>query len=324
MKLTISQSKIIDCLKLLMAFLVVGIHVGKVAEYQYPDCLEFLTRIAVPFFFGVSGFLSYNSAVCGKLINSLYKYFYYFLIWVIVYVLFAAACYLKNDSFDVVIQYFSFRCFFITGEPPMAWHLWYLHAMILLILVISLCFRIKVKSINRFLFFLWIISIIILVLREITDYSGIWESDILHYLSMNHYQNALFTGLPVFLTGMVVAAVSDKIRQNLNTFIASVLLFSVSFILFLFGLHLYVVVSSLSMLLFVLSVNINIGIETNIIRELSKYVFFLHLIFVFLLRSRFNNVYFLWVFVIAATLIVSLLLILTNNKKLQLYGRKNK
>ena len=104
MKLSTTQSNILDCLKLLMAFLVVGIHVGKVAEYQYPNLVEFFTRIAVPFFFGVSGFLSYNSAISGDLIKSVYKYLRIYCVWVIVYMPFAAVYYMKND----ITSYYAF------------------------------------------------------------------------------------------------------------------------------------------------------------------------------------------------------------------------
>ena len=47
----ISTYPMLDVGKLIMSFLVVGIHVGRVKHYIFPDLLEFLTRIAVPFFF---------------------------------------------------------------------------------------------------------------------------------------------------------------------------------------------------------------------------------------------------------------------------------
>lgn len=196
----------------------------------------------------------------------------------------------------------------------MAWHLWYVHAMIITILTISVSLKLRIKSTKRLLLALWLFSILFFVLRWITDSSNMWYNEILQNLYMCNYQNALFTGLPIFLTGMVVAATSDKIKYNLITFMASVLLLTASYSLFLHEFPVFVVVSSFAMLLMILSVNIKISFDTIMIRELSKYVFFLHLIFVFLLRGHIIDVYLFWITVTAFTLLSSILLIWTKRK----------
>ena len=47
----------VDIVKFIMAILVVGIHCSVVGYGQYPQWLNFINKLAVPFFFVTTGFL---------------------------------------------------------------------------------------------------------------------------------------------------------------------------------------------------------------------------------------------------------------------------
>lgn len=47
----------VDIVKFIMAILVVGIHCNGIGYGQYPHWLDFINKLAVPFFFVTTGFL---------------------------------------------------------------------------------------------------------------------------------------------------------------------------------------------------------------------------------------------------------------------------
>ena len=54
---------VLDAMKIIMAFFVVGIHTGTITNTQYPWALDILLASAVPFFFFCSGFLLQNKII---------------------------------------------------------------------------------------------------------------------------------------------------------------------------------------------------------------------------------------------------------------------
>ena len=146
----------IDLVKLFMASCVVTIHVSKLSNYSLPPVLDYMVKLAVPFFYVVSGYYIYpilfgKSAGGGRI---LLKYIKMYVIWTLVYLPFAALYYLREDySFLGALKDYLGN-FILTGETPLAWHMWYLHTLIISVaIIIGLVFtktRIEVLSILIF------------------------------------------------------------------------------------------------------------------------------------------------------------------------------
>ena len=66
----LSRYNVIDIVKLFMAFLVIGAHVGTLFGTEYPQFVEFVVEsAAVPFFFICSGYFIQNKIVKKKRIS---------------------------------------------------------------------------------------------------------------------------------------------------------------------------------------------------------------------------------------------------------------
>ena len=77
-------------MKLLMAFLVVGIHVGSSFDTEYPVYVNFILEMAVPFFFLCSGFfiqtkIEKSDNCLHVLKKSLIRYLKLYFLWHVVY-----------------------------------------------------------------------------------------------------------------------------------------------------------------------------------------------------------------------------------------------
>lgn len=303
----------LDIVKLIMSFMVVGIHVGKVKQYIYPDLLEFLTRIAVPFFFTASGFFLHKYFVSRQFGKPIKKYIQLYITWVLVYSPFAVLFYKVNDY--TLLDAFSqwLEGFVITGEPPVAWHLWYVHSLIISVLIIALFIYIDKASVRKVIVSIWALSLILLSVRIIVGLAG-QENKInfLAVLAMENYQNALFWGLPLILTGTIIA--EYRLFEKSLHWLLYIILILVGFVLFLLNIQFFGIVTSIAIVTFCLSSKHQLKIDTIIIRDLSKYVFFIHLIFVFLLRDRIENIWMFWFVSISLSLIASYAIIVFKKK----------
>lgn len=143
----ITQFTWIDVAKLLMCFFVVSVHVC----YVFPtDSLlpDFLGHLAVPVFFVISGFFfgrQYLPASMGErriiVRKFLSRILLLYVIWTAIYLPIAFTYLLHHHSLQESLLLYV-RNVLLTGQNMMSWHLWYLHAMIVAILMIhffSLC-----------------------------------------------------------------------------------------------------------------------------------------------------------------------------------------
>lgn len=296
---------ILDIAKLIMSFLVVGIHVGKVKQYIYPDLLEFLTRIAVPFFFTVSGFFLHKYIVRKQFGKPIKKYIKLYITWALVYFPFSVLLFYRINDYTLLdtLVHWS-EGLFITGEPPATWHLWYVHSLIISILIIAFFTYINKTNARRIIVSLWTLSLILLSVRIIIDIIGQKNKIIfLSVLSMENYQNALFGGFPLILSGAIIAEYR-LFEQSFNRLLY-LLLIVVGYVLFHLNIQFFGILTSFAIVTYCLSSKHLLKTDTIVIRDLSKYVFFIHLVFVFLLRDRIENIWMLWLVSIILSLIAS-------------------
>ena len=308
----------IDFLKLIMSYLVIGIHVETITKCVYPGWVEFMIRMAVPFFFVASGYFLYEKWAKGDMEKpTLTKFVRIYVLWMLFYLPFAIIYYVKNDfAITDAITDYAFG-FFVQGETPMAWHMWYIHAMILVVAVLYILpspphtRRGISTSIER----LTAVSIVVLLGRIILDLRGFKLSDIA-IKSFTGYQSALFSGLPIVLCGMVVKKYGEKIKHpQLMTFVFIV----ASIVAFGLDIHIFELLIALALILFCVNIKVLPTTNTLYLRELSKYVYFLHLIVVFLLRGRIESEYAYWLVAAVLTTLLSVCAIyITKKLKLKL------
>ena len=153
----------LDAIKIIMAFLVVGIHTGTITNAQYPWGLELLLSIAVPFFFFCSGFLLQNKIINKQAeLNIIQKYLQktlkLYILWHLVYLpidlryMFHA----NNTLWKDLIVYI--KMLLLNGETYFTWPLWYLHGLLISVIIIWILRKLKTP-----LPIIWILSIVIMI-----------------------------------------------------------------------------------------------------------------------------------------------------------------
>lgn len=143
----------IDITKILMAFIVVGVHVNAFSPLG-DTFLNLLFRIPVPFFFVVSGFLLQNKIEKidneqEPLKNNITKVLRLYLLWTLVYLPLSIIVYHHNK--ETIMENISnyFHLFLFVGETKFAWPLWYLHSLLLALILIYFSFKLKIPLFVR-------------------------------------------------------------------------------------------------------------------------------------------------------------------------------
>ena len=197
------RNKLLDQIRLLAAFMVILIHAplpGMVGQ-----TLEAVCRVAVPLFFGISGYYAFGKSK-EKLMKSAKKtavmllwsvsiYFLWGILWSVY----------TGTTAKYLAEYFSVRTlaetvFLNTGV--LLGHLWFLLALLYCYLIYALLLRKASLRVRTGL------SVALLagffLVRELLKMKGI--SDPLYYL-----RNFLFVGIPFFLLGGIINQQKERL-----------------------------------------------------------------------------------------------------------------
>ena len=210
------QYELLNALKIIAAFFVVGIHVHFPGDFGRGFIA--VARFAVPFFFMVSGFFSYYEN--KNAINEKYKRKIRHLVTIfggsfLLYLAYECLVHIINNSLaDYLADRFSLMAlfeFFIFNHPRVKEALWFLPALIYVTVVF---FFLEKKGITKKMYFL--IPLLFLsgvVLREIPEFientPWIFEKSWL-------CRNWLFVGLPFFMTGHYIRANEEKLTKKFS------------------------------------------------------------------------------------------------------------
>lgn len=176
----------IDCYKCVCAFLVVLIH----SQYPYKDAVLPITTIAVPSFFCMSGFLSWNSLQKKERIYRIIK------ILLCSIGIFYCKTFLMSIISSRIFYFPSWQeiiDFFLFNDVSFANHLWYLSAYIYVLLMV--CFLGK---------------------KCVYAISFIFLGALVHWIAITKglpehvYRNAILQGLPYFSLGAFIRCLYDK------------------------------------------------------------------------------------------------------------------
>lgn len=187
----------LDIMKMFMAFLVVGIHVGSITDTEYPELLKLLLSTAVPFFFLCSGFFLQNKVFKTQdenntIIKYLQKTLKLYVIWHLIYLpvdlryMFHTGNSLWQDL-NIYAQMLLFK-----GETYFTWPLWYLHGLLIAVIIIGLMRKVKIP-----LPIIWLTSIVFMIVG-------------------NAERNGLCQGFAFVSTGMMLCCYMPHIAFKLK------------------------------------------------------------------------------------------------------------
>ena len=203
-----SRAEQIDALKAVCAFLVVCIHApfpGKIGEY-----FTSLTRVAVPIFFMITGFYYMNVVQRGKRLSQIKKVFWLavksnlvFLGWDFIYKIVKGKQELQIFFLDA-FSLDSIARFFLYNDNKISSHLWYLSAVLYVLLIIWFIDRLELR---KLLF--CIVPFLLLGDLVLGKYSLLrFNREIPYY----YIRNYLFVGVPYFCIGNLIYNFRTKIR----------------------------------------------------------------------------------------------------------------
>ncbi|WP_179348063.1 acyltransferase [Winogradskyella pacifica] len=147
----------IDYLRFIACFFVIMVHVPEIGSGIYEKVYTYISRIAVPIFFMMSGFLTlpYNGNLRQLFKKRLTRLFFPFLFWSIIYAI-IPYFYSEIDVIGMV------RKVFYIPLKLTAPHLWYMYSIIGLTLITPIISPwLKIASNKQLLFFLaiWLVTL---------------------------------------------------------------------------------------------------------------------------------------------------------------------
>jgi fucose 4-O-acetylase-like acetyltransferase len=217
----------IDILRFICAFLVVCIHV----EFSWDNgYMAAIATIAVPIFFMISGFFYSQTITCGKAKKQIVKIQklvivsnIFYLVWhLIIYGISGGGM----DYLKTTITVKSAAEFVIFNESPFSIHLWYLGA-ILYVLIIS---QTAIKK-NVFDSMYYLIPFLLIGDLVLGKYSVLlWGKDIYYLYS----RNCLFFALPYFLLGALIkkkyTVIADFLQNRKYLLVVAIPVFTATLI----------------------------------------------------------------------------------------------
>ena len=213
----------LDILKFICCFLIIFIHAPFPSEAGKYFCA--LCRIAVPIFLMITGFFYDNIRKNNKEKAQIKKIFKLLIFSNILYFCYSFLLSLvKNELNYFLVKSFSIKSllkFLFLNESPFGMHLWYLGA-ILYVLILNLIIEKKLKCGRKIFYFATPILLIIDLIFG--KYSILLLGQEFPYTLV---RNFMFVGIPYFSIGMYIKEKSEKLKSiNNKKIILSILLFS--------------------------------------------------------------------------------------------------
>lgn len=203
----------IDILRLICAFMVVFIHFP--CNYKIGSCFISICRIAVPIFFMITGFyyLKFEKKEQNNLIFKTFKLFIFanfiYILWDLTIALYTKKLVLTHYFeyfFEKYINQEKLLYLIFLNESPFSGHLWYLGAILYVLIIV------KFLNLKRNNYILLILALLIIDLT-FGKYSLLLFGQVFNYL---YLRNFLFVGLPYFLIGVLLFKNTDRIHYKIR------------------------------------------------------------------------------------------------------------
>ncbi len=201
----------LDTLKAICAFLVVCIHAPfSTAAGRY---FEDICRLAVPVFFMASGFFYPNTMRRGREAKQILRLLKLTLISMLCYFVWMYVFYrwTGQDFSYITDRLLSFKGIvklFVFNNVNFAYHLWYLLAIIYVLVMVKIAVRLRLK---KLLFRLC--PLLLLAGIALGKYSAVVFG---RFISIDIARNCYFLGLPFFCAGWYISENFERIKNRAN------------------------------------------------------------------------------------------------------------
>ena len=276
----------IDCMKVVMAIIVVAIHTSpqtNINNVLLKGFIPYLYNPAVPFFFTASGFLVWNKIYdstktekINRLKGWIIKTFRLYIVWTAIYLpLTIYGFHLDNISITKSIFIFLRNTVFV-GENYMSWPLWYLLGMLVaaVLIYIMVSLNTKVKAMYTFATVMALAGILLDYCHNNNILTAIVSPYFKLFLTT---RNGFFQGLPYIMIGISIA--NEGVIKSKKWLTA---IFVLSFIAHMFGYQLATFFMTYA--LFSLTIQFDLPErKDNLYRNCrltSTIIYFVHMIFV--------------------------------------------
>lgn len=317
-----SSLRLLDCMKLWMACVVVAIHTNPESSLHnlvFEKLANRFYELAVPFFFMASGFLVWHKIVNAdtekkkdRLKGWIRKTFRLYMVWTAIYLPFTLYGF-WHDGVSLTKSIVAFaRNVCLVGQNYLSWPLWYLLGMLVAGCIVYLLTKWGFK--NKVLYFVALAFAIGGVCLNYCQDNGIAPSITgIYFKLFQTTRNGFFEGLPYITLGIAVAS-GHKVKSKALLAI----LFIGSFVLHMMGLKLatYVTVYVLFCLVIQFDLpNRNDSLYANC-RLTSTIVYFVHMIWVGILTLLLPfEMSTLWLFVAVLLLSFATAAVVIRNKE---------
>jgi len=286
----VNRSLSIDILKIILAFMVVGIHSGFLEDVSALG--RYLTtaglfRIAVPIFFVINGFYFF-SVPPERVIFWFKRVIQLYLFWTLVYI----GYWFRMDTINLFEIVRAVKTILVGHE-----HLWYLPAMIGAALVLLPLRKLSTSALLATAVFLFSIGLAIQYLGNyhLIAYTSVDKA--LNNLAL--YRNFIFFAFPFFAIGYLLrkTEIYKRVTTHTAIFIASaalVLFLVENYLDFILqpgkpeGFDIYLFLILLCPLVFLVALKIDVKGEGKTLALYSTGIYFVHPLFISLMKKYFD------------------------------------
>lgn len=295
-----SNYRLIDLLKFICAFLVIGIHTRPFqASSNLLDRLFYydISNYAVPFFYACTGYFLIAKAseenLHAKLIFRCKKILRICFIWSAIYLPLTISGWITEGGLNPTYLILCLRNFVFVGENFYSWTLWYLNGLVFALLLIGILLKnFSIKQISSIGVFAYLVGIGLTMLNGHLENLPLFLArpiELYFYVFVTT-RNGLFQSL-VFLTfGMLMAEINraDELKLSVKNgvFAGSLYLLKVGFSLIGGGQY-FSKILDLPTFWFLFELIIYACKRLNFkgtfymqIREMSETIYFVHMYFV--------------------------------------------
>ncbi len=276
----------IDCMKVVMAIIVVAIHTSPQTNIHHNILKQFISYLyspAVPFFFTASGFLIWNKIYdstkaekTNRLKGWIIKTFRLYIVWTAIYIPLTIYGFHIDDNSIIKSILIFLRNIVFVGENYMSWPLWYLLGMLVAAVLIYIMVSLNAKA--KTMYTIATVMALVGILLDYCNNNNIFTAIVSPYFKLFlTTRNGFFQGLPYIMIGISIA--NEGVIKSKKWLTA---IFVLSFIAHMSGYQLATFIMSYA--LFSLTIQFDLPErEDNLYRNcrlISTIVYFVHMIFV--------------------------------------------
>lgn len=292
----------VDAMKFVMAFCVIGIHSYIFGPQELPSFLNYIVMTAVSFFITASGYLCFRGkiSVSETMCKTLaLKFLRLYLMWTLIYLPLIMFDYIKTGEsiMNILISFMHKLC--ITGSNPWAYHLWYLLAVAIACGLIGILAKIRLP-----LFAIWMIGVALMVL----GYYAVKDDGAIGHIVqpiLGNANNGFTYGFGAFASGMIITSIK---RFKLSIALIAI---SLGYVLYCNSLPLSVLLGGVGIFIICRDIHFRDAPIYKHLRALSTWIYFLHMYVMFVImfavlhgwipRSRWLG----WLLAAIVTLVIS-------------------